>query len=351
MNKVISLSCLSVHLGYSHFLIHKCPRMITQLCLFSILYLFLLSWSEFQLQVFIAVALLNLSRQWNVNPTLRIKIQMSNKSANLIFFYSDFWRPLLEWAKFLLDPGSHAWVSSIVQVLAAGLPYQEDHLGHVEQNTDPRHCQHEHGEDCLLRGPRHKTIHRVGTWIRVTLDQPDHLVTGVNHIKQIHERDLEDDTEQEADDVRPPQSPGDFHLLALDLLQVFGVCASRQLVESLVDVAAVGYVHGHQQSRGGHQDELQRPQADVGDGEEVVIADAVAAGLLSVAGEARLLVPPNALGSDHQHQDAENKEDREPDATDASGVSVYTADDSIKRCPVHFWVWVWQRKVSGRKKN
>lgn len=227
-----------------------------------------------------------------------------------------------------------------MQVLAAGLPHQEDHLGHVEQNTDPRHSQHEHSEDSLLCGPRHKAVHRVGTRIRVALDQTDHLVTGVNHIKQIHERDLEDDTEQQTDDVRPPQSPGDFHLLALNLLQVFGVGASRQLVKPLVDVAAVGHVHGDQQGRGGHQDELQRPQADVGNGEEVVIADAVAAWLLGVAGEARLLVPPHALGGDHQNQDAENKEDREPDATDTGGVSVYTADDSIKRCPVHFGVWV-----------
>lgn len=89
-------------------------------------------------------------------------------------------------------------------------------------------------------------------------------------------------------------------------------------------------MHGHQQGRGGHQDELERPKADVGDGEKVVIADAVAARLLGVAGEARLLVSPHALGGDHQNEDAENEQDREPDAADASGVSVYAADDSIK---------------------
>uniref|UniRef100_A0A671WX07 Uncharacterized protein n=1 Tax=Sparus aurata TaxID=8175 RepID=A0A671WX07_SPAAU len=89
-------------------------------------------------------------------------------------------------------------------------------------------------------------------------------------------------------------------------------------------------VHGHQQGRSGDQDELERPEADVGDGEEVVIADAVAARLLGVAGEARLLVAPHALCCNHQNQDAENEKDREPNATDACGVSVHTADDSIK---------------------
>uniref|UniRef100_A0A3B5QD25 Uncharacterized protein n=1 Tax=Xiphophorus maculatus TaxID=8083 RepID=A0A3B5QD25_XIPMA len=96
-------------------------------------------------------------------------------------------------------------------------------------------------------------------------------------------------------------------------------------------------VHGHQQGRGGNQNELEGPQADVGDGEEVVIADTVAARLLGVASEAGLLVPPHGLSRNHQDQDAEDEQDREPDAADPSGVSVNAANDSIKRCPVHFW--------------
>lgn len=68
----------------------------------------------------------------------------------------------------------------------------------------------------------------------------------------------------------------------------------------------------------------------MGDGEEVVIADTVAARLLGVAGEARLLITPHTLCCDHQYQDAENEQDREPDATDACGVSVHPTDDSIK---------------------
>lgn len=110
-----------------------------------------------------------------------------------------------------------------MQMLTAGLHNQEDHLCDVEQDTNPRRSQHEHGEDSLLCGPRHKAVHCVGTGVRVTLHQPDHLVTRVDHVKHIHKGDLKDNTEKQADDVRPPESPSDFHLLGLYLLQVFGV--------------------------------------------------------------------------------------------------------------------------------
>uniref|UniRef100_A0A8B9CS63 Uncharacterized protein n=1 Tax=Anser brachyrhynchus TaxID=132585 RepID=A0A8B9CS63_9AVES len=85
----------------------------------------------------------------------------------------------------------------------------------------------------------------------------------------------------------------------------------------------------------GDEDELQGPQADVGDGEEVVVADAVAAWLLRVAGEGRLLVPPDALGRHHQHHYPEDEDDGEPDAPDGSGVAVHPAQHRVEAGPVH----------------
>uniref|UniRef100_A0A3Q2Q7D2 Uncharacterized protein n=1 Tax=Fundulus heteroclitus TaxID=8078 RepID=A0A3Q2Q7D2_FUNHE len=108
-------------------------------------------------------------------------------------------------------------------------------------------------------------------------------------------------------------------------------------------------MHGHQQGRSGDKDELESPEPDVRDGEEVVIADTVAARLLGVASEARLLVPPHGLSCNHQDQDAKDEQDREPDAADASRVSVNAANDSIKGGPVHFWFRVCRKKKHEEK--
>uniref|UniRef100_A0A3Q3FK30 Uncharacterized protein n=1 Tax=Labrus bergylta TaxID=56723 RepID=A0A3Q3FK30_9LABR len=77
-----------------------------------------------------------------------------------------------------------------------------------------------------------------------------------------------------------------------------------------------GHIHGHQKCWRGDEEKLKTPEADVGDWEELVVADVFTARLRD---RLRLLVPPHALSSNNQHHDAEDEEHGEPDFPQAGG--------------------------------
>uniref|UniRef100_A0A3B3VYP0 Uncharacterized protein n=2 Tax=Poecilia TaxID=8080 RepID=A0A3B3VYP0_9TELE len=74
------------------------------------------------------------------------------------------------------------------------------------------------------------------------------------------------------------------------------------------------------QRRRGHKDDLEHPQADVGDGEGLVIAHVLASRLLRVANIVGLLVAPHELCRRAQYEDAEDEQHCEPHPADHRGV-------------------------------
>uniref|UniRef100_A0A8C1XSM2 Uncharacterized protein n=1 Tax=Cyprinus carpio TaxID=7962 RepID=A0A8C1XSM2_CYPCA len=84
-----------------------------------------------------------------------------------------------------------------------------------------------------------------------------------------------------------------------------------------------------QEGRHGHKYDLQHPEAHMGDGERLVVAHVLAAGLQRVALERRLLVSPGGLHRCPQQQDPEDEEDGEPDFASCRGVRL----DLFKKFP------------------
>ncbi|CAG5878678.1 unnamed protein product [Menidia menidia] len=228
-------------------------------------------------------------------------------------------------------------------------------LGQVEQDADAAHREHEHQEDRLLRGPRHVALHLLHARVAVALEHPRH-VEAVQEVLAGQEPDLQRVAEHHLDDVEAGDALLPTHLGALvrlgeppgpvgDLLHVHVVVllAGLRVHQDAVDVAGVqlagvvvvmatvvavavvvhvgveegvapvarlgGLVHrvGDEAQAGrAHQDDLEHPVADVRDGEGLVVAGLVAAGLHGVADEHDLLVLVHLLADYSHYQNTEN---------------------------------------------
>ena len=84
----------------------------------------------------------------------------------------------------------------------------------------------------------------------------------------------------------------------------------------------------------GHEDDLKHPEADVRDGEGLVVADVLATRLLGVTGEVRLLVAPDLFSRGPQHQDPEDEEDSQPDLADDRRVLLSVLQQPPQKAPV-----------------
>ncbi len=86
----------------------------------------------------------------------------------------------------------------------------------------------------------------------------------------------------------------------------------------------------HHQRRTGDEDELQGPQADVGDGEDVVVAHVIAARLCRVAHKVLAVIAPHSLGRHHEHHHPEDEDHGEPDSAEHGGVLVDPTEECLQ---------------------
>lgn len=98
---------------------------------------------------------------------------------------------LLKGAEFLRDPGSHWGILGVIEMTTCSPCNKKDDFCDVEQDADAGHRKHEYSEHCFLCWSGHKAIDYVWARVRVTLYQPEHLVSRVNHVEQIHEGGFE----------------------------------------------------------------------------------------------------------------------------------------------------------------
>lgn len=217
------------------------------------------------------------------------------------------------------------------QTFAAALANQVEDFENREEDADQAGDHHEEGEDSFLGGPSDEAVHLVGTGPLLALDERGEVVTLVNVVDEEDESGVHAYFEDQSEDVGPPEASA---LLARVLVEAAAVLAILEPVFPF-PVLPVGDMHHHQERGACDEDELQRPQPDVGDGEEVVVADVVAPGLSRVAFEVLLFVAPHLLGCHHKHHDPEEEHNREPHSAEGCGVLVHPAEEALEECPVH----------------
>ena len=211
--------------------------------------------------------------------------------------------------------------------LAKTLPalFRQDvyHLRDIQCNTQYGRTAHDVEEDHLLSGFGDVAVYGVRARVQAAAKQSGNVKATVEEVEGQEGAYLEGSLEDEAEDIGAEQTSVNPTFVLIQLLAM-----------PALPVLTVGHVQSHQQGWSGHHDELEGPQADLGDGEEMVEAHVLTARLLGVADKVIVLVLPDLLSSRHVHQDAEDEDDGEPDAADDCGVLVYPTQDVLQKPPV-----------------
>ncbi len=204
------------------------------------------------------------------------------------------------------------------------LPHNVNELHKIQSDAQDGGAAHDVEEDLLLCGFVDVAVHCVRTGILAAAEQYGHIKAVVQKVEGEQRTHLKGRLKHKADSVGAEQTSVNAAFVLVQFSLVFGL-----------SVLPVCHVQGHQQGRGGHHNELQSPETHLRDGEEVVKAGVLTAGLPGVAHEIPLLILPHLLSCCHIHQDPEEKDHREPDAPDHSGVLVHPTEDIFQKAPIH----------------
>lgn len=180
---------------------------------------------------------------------------------------------------------------------------QIEDLTNVEHHTQDGRPHHEVSEDRLLSGAGDVAVHQVRTGADVTLDLPGQLEAVVDVVEQVEESDLEASFDEETHQVGPPQTAMFLTWVVVkpSVLAVLGLVLAFSLF-------SVGHMQHHHEGGACDEDELESPEANVGDWEEVIVADVGATRLASVAVKVYLVVTPHPLSSHHKDQHPEDED-------------------------------------------
>lgn len=93
-------------------------------------------------------------------------------------------------------------------------------------------------------------------------------------------------------------------------------------------------VHEEQQRGSGDEDDVEDPEAILGDGEGHVVADLLAARLEGVTGELCLLVIEEVASDGSQDEDTEDQHEEEPEAPQHGRVDLEGIEEAAEKAPL-----------------